>query len=229
MVVQGDTIPGSTVRAAGMPVGVTAQYYHVSTGPIPIPVELISFTASLIEPNVVLNWQTATETNNLGFEIQRKIIQEEATGEWIIIGFKEGVGTTSKTQQYSYYDVVGGIQAASFSYRLKQIDYDGSYKFSEEVLVENSTKLPKEFNLSQNYPNPFNPSTKIEFKLPHKSFVTLKVFDVLGNEIATLVNEEKPSGSYEVEFDASKLPSGIYFYRIQAGSFVETKKMLLLR
>jgi hypothetical protein len=229
MVVQGDTIPGSTVNAVGMPVGVTAQYYHVSTEPIFIPVELTSFTASLIEPNVVLNWQTATETNNLGFEIQRKIIQKKAAGEWINIGYKEGSGTTTEPQQYSYYDDVGGIQAASFSYRLKQIDLDGSYEFSEEVTVENSTKLPKEFNLSQNYPNPFNPATNIEFELPVKSFVSLVVYDVIGNEVATLVKEEKSAGFYEVNFNANNLVSGVYFYRLQANRFTEIKKMILLQ
>ncbi|MFB3056292.1 MAG: T9SS type A sorting domain-containing protein, partial [Ignavibacteriaceae bacterium] len=228
MVVQGDSLPGSTVNAAGMPVGVTAQYFHVSTEPITIPVELTSFTAQLINNQVVLNWQTATETNNMGFEIQRKLIQEDLTGEWIYIGYKEGAGTITEPQEYSYYDNIKNIEATSFVYRLKQVDYDGSYEFSNEITVENST-LPDEFSLSQNYPNPFNPTTSIEFKLPVKSFVSLVVYDVLGNEVATLVNEEKPAGFYEVNFNANYLVSGVYIYRLQANSFIETKKMILLR
>jgi hypothetical protein len=228
MVVQGDTLPGSTLNAAGMPVGVTAQYYHVSTEPIPIPVELISFTANLIEPNVVLNWQTATETNNMGFEIQRKLIQEELSGEWVFIGYKEGAGTITEPQEYSYYDNIKNIEATSFVYRLKQVDYDGSYEFSNEITIENST-LPDKFSLLQNYPNPFNPATSIKFKLPVKSFVSLVVYDVLGNEVATLVKEEKPAGFYEVNFNANNLVSGVYIYRLQANSFIQTKKMILMK
>ena len=209
--------------------------FHDLINIVIIPVELTSFTANLLEDQVVLNWQTATETNNLGFEIQRKIIQEGSEGEWIIIGFKEGAGTTTEPQQYLYYDDVGGIQAPSFSYRLKQIDLDGSYEFSDEVFVENFS-TPDEYYLSQNYPNPFNPSTKIEFKLPQKSFISLKVFDILGNEVATLVNAEKPAGAHSIDFNASELTSGIYLFTLkalptgrQAGSFVETRKMILMK
>jgi hypothetical protein len=89
--------------------------------------------------------------------------------------------------------------------------------------------IPKRFTLAQNYPNPFNPSTTIQFQIPNSSFVNLKVFDILGREVATLVNEEKPAGSYEVEFEASNLPSGVYLYKLQAGNITETKKMILLR
>jgi hypothetical protein len=114
-------------------------------------------------------------------------------------------------------------------YRLKQVDYDGSYEFSEEITVENSILLPIEFKLAQNYPNPFNPSTNIEFQLPENSFVSLKVYDVLGNEIITLVNEERTAGSYEVEFNAGDFVSGTYFYTLIAEEFVETKKMILMK
>jgi len=105
--------------------------------------------------------------------------------------------------------------------------YDGSFEYSEIVEVE--IGIPTEFSLAQNYPNPFNPTTTIKYQIPEVSFVTLRIYDVLGNEIATLVNEQKPADSYEVEFNASNLPSGIYFYRIQVGSFVETKKMVLMK
>ena len=225
-----DPIPGTSLFAGGNsfdPNG--AWYYNTYTWTDPqIPVELTSFTAQLSNNQVVLNWQTATETNNMGFEIQRKLIQEDLTGEWIYIGYKEGAGTITEPQEYFYYDNIKNIEATSFVYRLKQVDYDGSYEFSNEITVENSS-LPDEFSLSQNYPNPFNPSTSIEFQLPVKSFVSLVVYDVLGNEVATLFKEEKPAGFYEVNFNANNLVSGVYIYRLQANSFIETKKMILLR
>jgi len=114
-------------------------------------------------------------------------------------------------------------------YRLKQVDYDGSYEFSEEISVENSTMPPLGFNLSQNYPNPFNPTTSIQYAVSSRQFVSLKVCDILGNEIATLVNEERVPGTYEVEWNATDVPSGIYFYQLKTGSFIQTKKMLLLK
>ena len=197
-----------------------------------IPVELTSFTASTSKGTVTLNWTTSTETNNLGFEIERNIIQSESDGEWITIGFKEGHGTTTEIQNYQFIDNISDIQATSLSYRLKQIDYDGSYEYSDEVLVDNPA--PVDYALQQNYPNPFNPSTMIRYEIPGQArndnmLVVLKVYDVLGNEIATLVNEEKPAGTHEVKFSATALPSGIYFYRIQSGVFIQTKKMILLR
>jgi hypothetical protein len=194
-----------------------------------VPVELTSFTAISQTGKVYLNWSTASETNNLGFEIERKIIHNEGGGEWTTIGFREGHGTITEPREYSYVDDISDITATSLAYRLKQIDFDGSYEFSEEVLVENSTKLPKEFNLSQNYPNPFNNSTVIKYAIPEEGLVTLKVFNTIGEEVAELVNDTKQTGNHEVSFDATGLSSGLYFYRLQAGSFVETKKMVLLR
>jgi len=140
------------------------------------------------------------------------------------IAFVEGYGTTTETHNYSYVDA--NLTAGKYLYRLKQIDFNGQYEYSDVVEVE---LIPVQYALFQNYPNPFNPSTKITYTIPELSFITLKVYDVLGKEIATLVNEEKPAGNYEVEFDSSELTSGIYFYRLQAGSFVETKKMILLK
>jgi len=209
--------------------------FHDLINVVIIPVELTSFTAKLNDDQVVLNWQTATETNNLGFEIHRKIIRGENESEWVTIGYREGAGTTTEPQEYSYYDIVKEINASSFMYRLKQVDLDGSYEYSDEVFVENFS-TPDEYYLSQNYPNPFNPSTKIEFKLPQKSFISLKVFDILGNEVATLVNAEKPAGAHSIDFNASELTSGIYLFTLkalptgrQAGSFVETRKMILMK
>ena len=195
-------------------------YSYITSGFI--PVELTSFFSSF-EGNVVnLYWTTATEKNNHGFEIQRSIDKTN----WKAIEFKEGKGTTSESQQYSYTDQLIDLQAAKLYYRLKQLDFDGSFKYSDVIEVE---IIPSVFSLSQNYPNPFNPTTKISYQLPSNNFVTLKVYDVLGNEVAALVNEQQPAGKYEVQFDASGLGSGIYFYKLNAGSLVETRKMVLMK
>ena len=186
-----------------------------------VPVELVSFSAELSMDIVFLHWITATEKNNSGFEIER---MQDNSG-WEKIGFVEGHGTTTEPNEYSFTDK--NISTGMYFYRLKQIDYDGSFEYSLEVKVEVGT--PLEFSLEQNYPNPFNPNTKIKYSVPHSSNVTIKVFDILGNEIETLVNEEKPVGRYEINFNASSLPSGVYFYQLRAGNFVGTKKMILLK
>ena len=206
----------------------------------PLPVELISFAADYIksENMIELNWSTATETNNLGFQIERKSnLRGQGTDRngadlegFQSIGFVKGSGTSTEPQFYSFTDEE--IEPGKYQYRLKQIDCDGSFEYSK--IVEVTVNSPKEFSLSQNYPNPFNPSTTIKFTIPlvgtqHAVSVQLKVYDVLGNEISTLVNEEKPIGEYEVEFNAIGLPSGIYFYQLKAANFVETKKMILLK
>jgi len=193
----------------------------------PIPVELTSFTASTSEGKVYLNWTTATEINNLGFEIERKIISNEINGVWSLVGFREGYGTTTEQREYSYVDDISTITATSFAYRLKQIDFDGSYEYSDEVMVD--IPAPTNYSLAQNYPNPFNPVTTISYSLPLKSQVELVLYNTLGEEVIQLVNGEKEAGSYSVKLNATGLPSGIYFYRIQAGKYVETKKMLLLK
>ena len=136
-----------------------------------------------------------------------------------------GYGTTTEARAYSYTD--SKVAAGTYTYRLKQIDFNGSVDYSDEISVE--IIKPLEYVLEQNYPNPFNPSTKIRFQISNIGFVSLKVFDVLGKEIATLVNEVISPGSYEYEFDATNLTSGMYFYKMRAGSFIETKKMILLK
>jgi hypothetical protein len=193
----------------------------------PIPVELISFTATTQARMVILNWTTATEINNLGFEIERKIILNEGNEEWTTIGFREGYGTTTESKEYSYVDDISTLNATSLAYRLKQIDYDGSFEYSDEVLVANPA--PIDFALEQNYPNPFNPSTRLKYSIPQTSDVVIKIFDILGNEIETLVNEEKQIGTYEITWIAEELPSGVYFYRLHAGDFIQTKKMILMK
>ena len=198
-----------------------------------IPVELISFTGSCENNKVKLIWSTATELNNQGFEIERGASYPSADGpskggtfgNWQLIGFVQGSGTTTDLRNYSFIDE--NVQSGIFEYRLKQIDYDGSYNYSKTIEI-NSVYV-NSFQLFQNYPNPFNPSTKIQYLLSSKQFVTLKVYDILGKEVSTLVNEEKPAGNYEVEFDGKELPSGIYFYKLKAGNYSETKKMLLMK
>jgi len=196
---------------------------------IPLPVELSVFTARLSEDRVILSWTTETEVNNYGFDVERKVNDDK----WNRLGFVTGNGNSNTMKTYSFVDnsFSGGNV---FYYRLKQIDTDGSFEYSEIVEVETS---PSSFSLSQNYPNPFNPFTAIRYLIPKSTVVILKVFDMLGNEVSTLVNEVKERGVYSVSFDASNLASGIYFYRLQAGNsstssgqgFVETKKMILLK
>ncbi|MCH8032282.1 MAG: CHRD domain-containing protein [Bacteroidetes bacterium] len=186
-----------------------------------IPVELTSFTADVIDDAVVLNWTTATETNNSGFEIQRRAEKVQ----WEKVGFITGSGTTTELRSYSFTDnsVINGI----YSYRLKQIDYDGSFEYSDVVEVE--VTAPIEFALHQNYPNPFNPSTTIRFELNQSGQTLLKIYDILSREIVRLVDEVLPAGSYKVTFDANSLPSGIYFYRLESSGLNEVRKMILLR
>jgi hypothetical protein len=199
---------------------------------IETPVELTSFNATLLDYNVRLDWSTATETNNSGFEIERlQNSKIEKLQEWKKIGFVPGFGTTTEPKSYSFIDE--NVSTGTYKYRLKQIDFDGSFEYSNEIEV-NVDFSPKEFVLYQNFPNPFNPTTTIKFEIPGQArndnvLVKLKVYDVLGNKVATLVNEEKHSGVYEIEFDASSLASGMYLYKLQAGDFVQTQKMILVK
>ncbi|MCL4279326.1 MAG: T9SS type A sorting domain-containing protein, partial [Ignavibacteriaceae bacterium] len=166
-----------------------------------------------------------TETNNQGFEVQRS-----NGSEFITIGFVEGHGTTTETQTYSYSDRT--VNVGTYSYRLKQVDFNGTFEYSS--IVEVDVPAPVEFALDQNYPNPFNPSTKISFRLAVDSKVNLTVFDVLGQEIASLVNGNLVAGGHSVDFDASSLNSGVYLYRIEAtgvdgSNFIDMKKMILTK
>jgi len=195
---------------------------HLVPSNVVIPVELVSFTADVNANQVRLQWETSSELNNLGFEIERK----SEISDWKTIGFKEGKGTTTEFQRYTYIDDLFGISSDNFSYRLKQLDFDGTFSYSEEMEVELN---PTFFELFQNYPNPFNPNTIISWQLPESKFVTLKIYDVLGNEVASPINEEKPAGIFEVEFNATALSSGVYFYSLQAGEFFDVKKMLLIK
>jgi hypothetical protein len=190
-----------------------------------LPVELVSFTATANGMNTNLHWSTATEINNSGFEIQRR-----QTGDWAKVGFVAGAGTSNSPRNYSYTD--SKLSAGSYAYRLKQIDNNGAFTYGSTVEVAISS-APAAFALSQNYPNPFNPSTVISYQLAVNSQVTLKVYNMLGQEVATLVNGPQEAGVYTVSFNTSKgtlgLSSGVYVYRLQAGSFISTKKLVLMK
>ncbi|QQS37761.1 MAG: T9SS type A sorting domain-containing protein [Ignavibacteriales bacterium] len=191
----------------------------------PLPVELSSFTAQSYGNFIVLNWTTASELNNRGFYIERRTNE---INNWESISFIDGKGTTAGSNSYTYTDYVTGYN--SYIYRLKQVDFDGSYEYSNEVYVNGGVK-PDKFDLTQNYPNPFNPSTRFSYSIPQNGFVTLKIYDILGKEIATLIEKDLEAGVYEVELDMSKysLTSGVYFYSLKAGNFTSTKKMLLTK
>lgn len=190
-----------------------------------VPVELVSFSAFVNDNEVKLNWKTATELNNKGFEIERALKTSPSNLHWTKIGYVNGNGTTTEQQDYTFIDKK--LEPAIYLYRLKQIDFDGSFIYSQEI--EADVTSPLIFELSQNYPNPFNPATVIKYQLPVDGFVSLKVYDILGSEIKTLVNEFKNSGYYEVEFNATNIPSGVYFYKIQTQDFSSVKKMILAR
>lgn len=196
-----------------------------------LPVELVYFQGYFADGKVILFWGTATEVNNYGFNVERKLPQ----ADWEQVGFVFGSGNSNSPKSY-YYEDSTDLQQAIYHYRLKQIDNDGAFKYSDSIEVSTITKVESEANavtgflLKQNFPNPFNPTTVISWQLAVGSYVTLKVYDVLGNEIATLVNEEKSPGRYSIKFDATNsLPSGVYFYQLRAGKFVQTKKFILTK
>lgn len=209
-----DNVGGQHARQ-GVDIGV----YKVIYSPVVIPVELSSFTAQVNENVVTLSWLTATETNNKGFEIQCNNGEEFQS-----IAFIEGKGNSTQPTSYSYK--LTENKAGKFTYRLKQIDFDGTVNYSKEIEV---VVAPSQFAISQNYPNPFNPSTTINYQLAEKCKVELKVYDIIGKEITTLVNDVQDAGYYKVNFNANDLASGIYFYKIQAGRFSQTKRMVLVK
>ena len=189
--------------------------------PFFIPVELTSFSASIVGSNVSLKWSTASELNNSGFEIE----SSNNNIDFVKIGFVPGFGTTSEAKIYSFN--ISAIPSQKTYYRLKQIDFDGTYEFSSSVEVEGV--LPMEFALEQNYPNPFNPSTIITFALPVQSNVKISIYNLIGQKISELINNQYSAGKHSVEFSAADLSSGIYFYKIEAGSFSAIKKMQLMK
>ena len=201
---------------------VSTQGTYTVEGNTALPVELASFTATTNRNAVSLNWSTATETNNAGFDVERKAA---TATEWTKVGNVAGNGTTSEVRNYTFTD---RANTGTYNYRLKQLDVNGNFEYfnlSNEIEVG----VPNSFDMSQNYPNPFNPSTKINYDLPVDGNVSIVLYDLTGRQVASIVNEVKTAGYYTVSFNASNLASGMYFYRISASNFVSTKKMVLVK
>jgi len=188
----------------------------------PLPVELVSFSSNVINASVELKWTTSSEINNSGFEIERSADNES----WINLGFVQGIGNSTIQNDYSYTDK--NLVSGKYFYHLKQIDFNGNFEYFK-LVNEVVIGVPDKFELLQNYPNPFNPTTNIEFGIPESGFVSLKIYDILGNEVAALVNENLSPGSYQVQWDGNAFSSGVYYYKLETNTFSETKKMFLLK
>ncbi|MBX7042830.1 MAG: T9SS type A sorting domain-containing protein [Ignavibacteria bacterium] len=229
----------SPLKLAGTPIaGVTMDILNEVRSPftpaigayeydsIALPVELSSLTSQVSGRDVTLNWTTSSELNNSGFDIERSAL----SNEWIKVGSVAGNGTTTSPVNYSFTD--RNLATGRYSYRLKQIDFNGNYEYFN-LVNEISIGVPASFRLSQNYPNPFNPSTTINYDLPYDSRVNITLFDISGRQVANVVSDYKPAGYHTVTFNASALSSGTYFYRIDASgsgsSFTDTKKMMLVK
>jgi hypothetical protein len=222
--ISGDTNPNDAFDPSINWNGFATDTFSGLGTPDPLPVELTSFSASPIGSMVKLSWNTATEINNYGFEIQKSVVGSQKS-EWNTIGFVNGNGNSNSPKSYSYEDK--NISAVKYSYRLKQIDNNGQFEYSKTIEVD--FNAAKKFELSQNYPNPFNPATTIRFNLPVAGNVKITLYNLLGQQIRTLVNEFKESGVHTINFNASDLNSGMYIYKIEAGSFVQTRKMTLIK
>ena len=199
-------------------------FYFAATSASPLPVELSSFSAIVLDNGVKLNWRTETEVNNYGFQVQRAMSNVQGQ-DWDVIGFVEGHGNSNSPKEYSFFDenVIDG----KYSYRLKQIDFEGKFEYSKVIEVEIGS--PGKFELSQNYPNPFNPTTTIRFSLPQSGNVKLTIYNTLGEQVAELVNGFLEAGVYTFNFDASTLNSGVYIYKLNAENILISKKMSLIK
>lgn len=192
----------------------------ICTGALPVTLSL--FNAKSDKNNVTLYWKTEAELNNAGFDIERKT----ETGTWLKIGFTAGNGTTNNPSEYYFTDKM--LMPGSYNYRLKQTDYNGNYEYFDLVLPVLISK-PSKFEISQNYPNPSNPNSRIDYQVPDRVNVNITIYDMLGKEVAVLVNELKDPGIYTAIFDGTNISSGTYFYLIKAGDFKQIKKMILIK
>lgn len=206
---------------------------NTNPSPAPLPVELSSFSANSVEGvKAQLNWETATEVNNYGFEVERSVVLEDAefeTATWEKVAFVKGHGNSNSNKIYSFTDqnLVGG---SKFMYRLKQIDIDGTFEYSDAVEVE---VLPSKYELFQNYPNPFNPSTNIKFSLPEDAKIAINIYNILGEKVASVLNQEMKAGYHQVDFNSRSagysIASGVYIYTIETKNFSQVKKMILMK
>ena len=191
-----------------------------------LPVELTSFTAAIIGNKVKLNWKTETEINNYGFEVERQLgIKGQSSNGWEKIGFVNGNGNSNSPKNYSFLD--DNISSGKFLYRLKQIDNDGQFEYSSVVEIDLGN--PTQYSLEQNYPNPFNPNTTIKFSIPRADNVKIKLFNLLGQEVETIIDETLEAGTHSINFNAQNINSGVYLYKIETGSYVQTRKMTLIK
>ena len=223
-----EALSEGSAGASGTGVGSSVPFVINGTDTTPLPVELESFTSTLSgKNNVMLKWRTANEVNNKGFDIERKV---SGSTDWVKKGSVDGHNTTNEAHDYSYTD--NNVSSGSYNYRLKQIDFNGNYKYydlSNEVIVG----VPMKYNIYQNYPNPFNPVTNIKYDIPFDSRVSIKIFDITGREVSGLVDRLQQAGYYTVNFNASALASGVYFYQINAQgknqNYVKAMKMVLIK
>lgn len=218
----GIPITGITTDIDGQTRNLSVPYKGADEGNISLPVELNTFAASVNNINVTLNWSTSSELNNSGFDLQRS----KENSEWKSIGFVKGNGTTTKNSFYNYIDK--NLQQGKYSYRLRQVDYNGSEKYYLLSSMVEIISTP-EYNLAQNYPNPFNPATTISYSVAEQGQVTLKIYDVIGNEVGVLINEIKAPGNYTIQFNSNSLSSGVYFYKLSANKYTAIKKMIVLK
>lgn len=219
----------SQIIALSIRYGVLTEFTIFTTT---IPVELTSFTATLNAGRVELHWKTSTETNFKGFFVERRI----GNSDWKDIGYIEGHGSTTEPQEYSYTDDLRNLEyRGKIFYRLRQVDFDGTYEYSDVVEIDWSGIITDRFELTQNYPNPFNPSTTFAFAIPENCNVTLDIYNLVGEKVANVVNETLDVGYHEFAWSANNLPSGVYFYKIEAKStdgsndYSTLKKMIILK
>ncbi len=227
---------GNSVNLSATPIGDNWNFAQSKAITVlnMVPVELTSFTATITDNNISLNWITTTEVNNQGFEVQRTDGKYKTPEEkqWLTVAYINGKGNSLEVNKYNFED--RNLTNGTYSYRIKQIDFEGTYKFyylTKEVVLNS----PSLFALSQNYPNPFNPETKISFSIPSASQVNLRIYNSLGQEIEELLNDQKNAGNFDLSFNAKDLTSGLYFYTLKVKEsesgkeYIETKKMILLR
>jgi len=193
-----------------------------------LPVELSKLNGYRVSNGVALDWETSSENGNYGFEVQRLVTSSDKnTNDWKAIGFVQGHGTSTVSHFYSYEDISPGVtNGKELCYRLKQIDLNGGYQYSGTISVN---QVISGFNLLSVYPNPFNPITTIRFSLTETDYISLKIFNLMGQDVAELVNSVLPAGVHEVEFEGENLASGKYFIRLQAGDQVRISKVTLLK